>query len=210
VKIKLKHIDRFTDRHGKQRWYFRRGKGMRVPLAGNPGSPEFMDAYQSAAAGHRDQETPVPETRGAPGTFDRLLQDYFSSPDFLALDAKSTQRAYRRVMENWIRDENIGHRLVREMRREHVSKMIARRAQTPGAANDLLKKIRILIGFSIVNGLRRDDPTLKMKKFKGVNFTPGPKTRSRFTSDIGQQALRRGSHSHCFCSPVSALATAQK
>jgi integrase len=48
--------------------------------------------------------------------------------------------------------------------------MLARRAKTPGAANDLLKKIRILIGFAIANGIRRDDPTLKMKKFKAGEF----------------------------------------
>ncbi len=40
--------------------------------------------------------------------------------------------------------EKIGHRLVAEMRREHVNRMIAKRADTPGAANDLLKKIRVL------------------------------------------------------------------
>ena len=48
--------------------------------------------------------------------------------------------------------------------------MMAKRADTPGAANDLLKKIRILIRFAIVNGIRRDDPTLKMKKFKAGEF----------------------------------------
>lgn len=58
-------------------------------------------------------------------------------------------------MEKWVRDEKIGHRLVRELRREHVSKMMAKRAATPGAANDLLKKVRILIRFAIVNGLPR-------------------------------------------------------
>jgi len=47
--LMLKHIDRFTDRHGKPRIYYRCGKGRRVRLHGEPGSPEFMEAYRRAA-----------------------------------------------------------------------------------------------------------------------------------------------------------------
>jgi integrase len=43
--------------------------------------------------------------------------------------------------------------------------IIAKRSATPGAANDLLKKIRILIHFAIDNGWRKDDPTVRIKKF---------------------------------------------
>jgi hypothetical protein len=60
--------------------------------------------------------------RGAPGTFDRLVQDYFSSPDFKRL-AQSTQRAYRFVIERLVRDEKIGHRLVSEMKRERINRI---------------------------------------------------------------------------------------
>ncbi len=41
---------------------------------------------------------------------------------------------------------------------------------TPGAANDLLKKIRILVHFAIDNGWRTDDPTLRLKKFAAGEF----------------------------------------
>lgn len=165
TRIRLKHIDHFVDRHGKWRYYYRPKRGARVALPGEPGSPEFMAAYEKAARGEPVEAKVGPRLRGEAGTFARLLQDYFSSPDFLSL-ASSTQRAYRRVMENWVLGEGIGHRRVAEMRREHVAKMMAKRAATPGAANDLLKKIRILTGFAIVNGHRTDDPTLKMKKYK--------------------------------------------
>lgn len=47
---KLRNVDRFTDRHGKPRHYFRVGKGPRVRLPGEPGSPEFMAAYERAVA----------------------------------------------------------------------------------------------------------------------------------------------------------------
>ena len=47
--IRLRNIDQFIDRHGKPRHYYRRGKGARVQLPGEPGSPEFMTAYAAAA-----------------------------------------------------------------------------------------------------------------------------------------------------------------
>ncbi len=167
--IKLRHIDRFRDRHGKLRHFFRRGKGVRVPLPGVPGSSEFMSAYNAALQGERPVGGSLVDRRSPPGTISRLVDDYFGSPEFLALKA-STQRAYRGVIERWVHDEKIGHRLVRELRREHVSKMMAKRSKTPGAANDLLKKIRLLMSFAIVNDFRRDDPTLKMRRFKSGEF----------------------------------------
>jgi hypothetical protein len=50
VPDKLKNIDRFVDRHGKPRHYYRCGRGRRVRLPGKFGSPEFMHAYLAAAA----------------------------------------------------------------------------------------------------------------------------------------------------------------
>lgn len=76
--IKLKYIDRFVDRHGRERYYFRRDRGPRIALSGRPGSPEFMAAYERATIGETVDK--APKQRGAPGTFDRLVQDYFASP----------------------------------------------------------------------------------------------------------------------------------
>jgi len=165
--IRLKHIDRFADRHGRIRYYFRRGRGGRIALLGKPGTPEFMAAYQNAIDGTSIE--PGRKLRGAPGTFDRLTQDYFASPEFLRL-AESSRRTYRFVIERLIEEENIGHRLVREMAREHVRSILSRRAATPGAANSVLQKLKVLLHFAIDNGWRRDDPTLRMKKFASGEF----------------------------------------
>ena len=165
--VKLRYVDRFKDRHGRWRFYFRKGKGKRVPLPGKPGIASFMVAYQKAL-----EDTPIQKeerSRGHPGTFDRLVQDYFASADFLRL-AATTRQAYRRVIERFIGKENIGHRLVSQMTRQHVQNMVAKRAPTPGAANDLLKKIKILVHFAIDNGWRKDDPTLRIKKFAEGEF----------------------------------------
>ncbi|MEW6121599.1 MAG: tyrosine-type recombinase/integrase [Pseudomonadota bacterium] len=166
-RIRLKYVDQFVDRHGTARFYFRRPGGARTSLPGLPGSEEFMAAYHAAMA----QEPAPPTTKkgGADGTIDRLISDYFASPDYLALKVQ-TRRAYRLVIERWVRDEKIGHRPVRGLRRDHIQKMMAKRNETPGAANDLLKKIRLLMHFAIDAKMRTDDPTLRLKRFASGEF----------------------------------------
>lgn len=48
MKIDLPYIQAYRDRHGKQRIYFRIGKGRRLPMKGAPGSREFMECYWEA------------------------------------------------------------------------------------------------------------------------------------------------------------------
>jgi integrase len=165
--VRLKHIDRFRDRHGRERFYFRRDRGARIPLPGRPGSAEFMAAYEQAARGEPIGQQP--RERGAPGTFDRLVASYFTSPDFLRL-AQSTRKTYRSVIERLLEGEKIGHRLVREMTRDHVRRILAKRVETPGAANSVLQKLKVLLHFAIDNGWRNDDPTLRIKKFAKGEF----------------------------------------
>jgi integrase len=167
--FRLKHIDRFVDRHGHVRHYFRRNRGARILLPGEPGSQEFRVAYEAALAGTDAAAVPNRQHRGAPGTFDALVQLYLDSSNFARL-APSTRNAYRLVIERFIRDEGIGHRLVAQMTREHVSRIVAKRFATPGAANDVLKKIRTLVRFAIDNGWRQDDPTLRIKPFAEGEF----------------------------------------
>ncbi len=126
-----------------------------------------MAAYERAVVGEMPEKSP--KLRGAPGTFDRLVQDYFVSPEYLGL-APSSQKSYRSVIERLVIDEGIGHRLVREMSREHVRLIIAKRAETPGAANSVLQKLKVLIHFAIDNGWRNDDPTLRIKKYGKGEF----------------------------------------
>ena len=162
--FKLKHVDKFVDRHGHVRHYFRRNRGARVLLPGEPGSAEFMRAYEAALA-----DGPQPskaKRRGAPGTFDDLLQTYFESTAFIRL-AQSSREAYRLTAEKLLREENIGHRLVAQLHRKHVERMIGKRAATPGTANNSLTVLRILVRHAIELGWRTDDPTLRIRRFTG-------------------------------------------
>jgi integrase len=123
-----------------------------------------MSAYQKSLE-DSSNETKLQKSRGAPGTFDRLVKEYFESSDFLRISPTS-QDHYRYIIERLIREEKIGHRLVAEISREHVSRMVAKRASTPGNAHGVLQKIKILMHFAIDRGWRSDDPTLRVKGFR--------------------------------------------
>jgi integrase len=159
--IRIRYVDRFVDRHGHPRHYFRRPGGPRVPLPGLPGSNEFMSAYRAALEGEQ-LASRRQITRTVQGTFNHLALDYFSSPDFLRLGQR-TRYVYRLVIERFLGEH--GHRLVRDMRREDVKKIMAQKVATPGAANDLLKKLRALMKFAIDAELRAEDPTLRVKPY---------------------------------------------
>ena len=84
--LQLKHVDCFTDRHGHQRFYFRRGHGPRMALPGLPGEANFMAAYQAALGSEKlAAKLATKKLRGDPGTFDRLVTEYFVSQEFLRL-----------------------------------------------------------------------------------------------------------------------------
>ncbi len=119
--IRLRYVDRFVDRHGHARHYFRRPGGKRIPLPGLPGSPEFMTAYNAAFA----EDAPVsrPTSRGDPGTFNRLAAQYFASPDFFRLRLR-TQHVYRLVIDRFLVEH--GHRKVAEMRRDEPLRVCRR------------------------------------------------------------------------------------
>ena len=168
TKIRIKYIDRFTDRIGVTRYYFRKPGEKRIPLPDQPGTPEFMKAYNELVAGSEPAK-PNERKRGGEGTFDALIGLYYRSPEYLMM-AESSRRAYKNVLERWLIDEKIGHRPVSGFKREHVTVMLGKRSATPGAANDLLKKIRLLMSFAIRNGMRTDDPTIKMRKYASGTF----------------------------------------
>jgi len=158
TKVELRYVQKFTDRHGKLRHYYRKD-GRRVALPGDEGSPEFLAAYLKAAGGAVDQPA---EKRGvAARTFDALLDRYWKSTEFANL-APSTRIVYRREIIKLVRDEGIGHRPVAGMRREHVRKILEKRRDRPAAAFNALKKLRLLLNLAIDLEWRTDNPAIRM------------------------------------------------
>ena len=168
--LRLAYVLAYKDRHGKQRYYYRRG-GRRIPLPGRPGEAEFMDAYQRASADFKPAE---PKTAtAAAGSFDALAVAYYRSPQFLSLSAAS-QVNYRRLIDRWRKKH--GARPVTHLERRHVVAHLAERYDEAGpeGANGLRKVLKILCKFAVDNDWRRDDPTLGIPKYKppGNGFEP--------------------------------------
>jgi len=158
-----RYVHGFVDRHGKPRFYFRRPGFERKPLQGLPYSADFMNDYEAALTG---QPVPVGVNTARPGTMRALALSYFVSPEFRTLRL-STQRAYRGTIERLCAEH--GDKRAADLRREHVVRLMAARAEHPGAANGLRMALRVMMKHAIDIGLRADDPTREVKAVRIVS-----------------------------------------
>ena len=159
-----KFVNGYIDRHGKPRFYFRRAGFKKVPLPGLPWSPEFMAAYQQALSG---QPIAIGSARVRPGTLRALSVSYYNSLAFRSMKA-NTQSVYRNILDRFCREtdaqgQGYGEKSAANMRREHVIKLMAARAEKPDSANGLLKVLRAVMQHAVEIGLRADDPTQGIK-----------------------------------------------
>lgn len=107
-----------------------------MPLPGLPWSSEFMVAYQEALAG---QLAPIGGARVRPGTFRALAVSYYNSLAFRSMKA-NTQSVYRNILDRFCREldregREYGEKIAANMRREHVVKLMATRAEKPDSAS---------------------------------------------------------------------------
>jgi len=161
MKVSLPYIHEYRDRHGKVRRYYRRPGQARIPLYGEPGSPEFIAAYQAACSGHRIERPPIGITRSTPGSVSAALAAYYQDAAFLAL-ASSTRKMRRQILERFRAGD--GDKPIGLMRREHIAQRLGK--MKPFAARNWLKAIRGLMQFAVATGLCQADPTTDFKPAK--------------------------------------------
>jgi enterobacteria phage integrase len=158
TQLKLPYVKTYRDRHGRTRHYFRRRGSAEVSLPGAVGSQEFMAAYQGAMGAKK----PSPH---AAGTFARLVEDYYRSAEFVNLKP-SSQRLYRLCLDPIAKRD--GHRLVRDMPRDKIRKIIEEIAVTrKGMANVTAKVLRLLLSYAVDNNWRADNPAIRLKQYRG-------------------------------------------
>ena len=162
MKLKLpRYIKAYLDQTGKARYYFRRAGLKSVALPGIPFSPEFMQAYERAAGG---QPAAIGADRVLPGSMHALAISYYSnSPKFLAMGLYS-QRLRRNVIERFCRQTDVkglrnGDKRAALLRREHIVRFMADRADRPESANALRKALRALMQHALDIKWRADNPT---------------------------------------------------
>ena len=158
-----KHCGWNLDREdGTRRVRFRKN-GFSVYLTGIPWSPEFMARYALALQGVQAQACEVGAQRTVAGSFDALVVSYYRSPEFRRLKP-STQRMRRNITERF-RNEH-GSKPVRLLGRSHINEIIARKASTPEAANNLLKVLRVLLQHAVEISMITTNPTIGVKGYR--------------------------------------------
>ena len=154
--MRLKHVHRFTDRHGTVRHYLRVPGRKAVPLSGEPGSQAFLRAYHAAI------DAPAPPRQGpTPGSLNALAVSYYASPAFTDLRA-TTQAHYRRLVEH-LRTKH-GTKPVALLDAQGVRRILAEHGERAAAANHTLRVLRLLCAHGVEAGLLREDPTTGIKR----------------------------------------------
>jgi len=163
-----KYVKGYVDRNGKARFYFRRKGFKSVALPGLPWSPAFMAAYEEALAGQQPME--IGATHVKPGSLRAIAASYFGSVDFRSMKANS-QYVRRKIIERFCEETDKdgrahGDKSAVTLRREHVIKLMAARAEKPESANGLRKALRAMMRHAVETGLRKDDPTRDVKALR--------------------------------------------
>lgn len=162
ARIRLKYVHGFRDRHGRLRYYFRRAGFKRIALPGLPGSPEFMRAYESALAGDAEA-VQIGANRTKAGSVSALVASWYQSGHFAGLRS-TTKSTYRGIAERF-RAEH-GDKPVALMEPRHIRKIIASKADTPNAANNLLNILRMLMRHAIEEDWIVSDPTIGVRPIR--------------------------------------------
>lgn len=167
--IELSYVQRFRDRHGRWRTYYRRPGFPRVKLP-DPGEPGFLAAYEAAAGTERSKEG-AGVKRTAPGTIDALIVAYYLTADYQNL-AASTRKAHRNLLEQFRAAH--GSKGVATVQPKHLEVIFQSMGSTPAQASNLRKRLRTLFDLAARLGMRADNPVTATKapKYHSDGFPP--------------------------------------
>lgn len=132
------------DRHGNIRIYFKKRGCRKIRIKGTPWTPDFMEQYEAAK---RNAAPIQPKQEAAqPGTLKWLLEAYYQSAEFKGLEAR-TQRVRRGILDKVA--EKAGHLPFARLEAKNIRKWRDARAETPEAANGLVKALRQVFGWAV-------------------------------------------------------------
>lgn len=161
MKTDIKYVDCFKDRYGKERLYFRKGKGSRITLTGPVGSPEFWSDYNNAANGITKPKTTC--KRAEVGTLRWLIEQYYQSSAFreIGIDYQKTRRG---ILDKFC--DTHGDKRYAKLLPRHVRKIRDEMMDRPGAANNLLKALRQIFKYAVNYDLLDINPVAAVERLK--------------------------------------------
>jgi integrase len=165
ARIKLKYVEPVLSKTGKLYYRFRKRGKPRISLPGLPGSDEFMEAYAAALAAQPETKRDIGAARIVAGTVDATIAALYKSLRWQVDSegkprAESTKKTDRTMLEA-LRLRH-GSKRIATLEQRHVESMLAEKAG-PAARRNLLRVLRLLLGFAVAEGMRKDNPTLAIK-----------------------------------------------
>jgi integrase len=169
------HIDAVVDRRNEQpvvRYYYRVGKGPRIPLLGVPYTDEFMASYQAAAEGRIGIVMPSLTRRPTEvRTISLLIADYRANNEqFKRNRAGTTKKGYGSRLRAIDRD--YGDCPLVGFTRERIIDFLEDFDDKPGSGLDTHKKLKILVKHAINIGWMKGDPMVGLKRPAGGSIRP--------------------------------------
>ncbi|MBI0475020.1 integrase [Sphingomonas sp. MA1305] len=194
------YVTRFKDRHGKERLRFRRKGYPSHYFKAALGTEDFRIEYAACM----DPEAPRKAAeqarldRAIPGSLLDLFTRYVATPERLG-PTKTTQDRVRSILERFV--EGNEHRLVRDVRFDHLDAIIARTRKKTGtgnkqrggieAARKLRKELMRMFAFAVKLGIRADNPVEHTDRIK---VAPSERTRGFHTWTEDEIARYRARH----------------
>jgi enterobacteria phage integrase len=159
-----KHVNRQFSK-GREYFYFRKGKGPRIPLPGQPGTPEFEAAYAAALTGEALKLQAARPALETPGTIGALIVHFKKNSPRWAKLRGTTKIGYSRRLEILRREH--GHRTLSGLTPSRIeSKILLPYIDRPGEALNLLKILRVLIKYACKLGWLKFDPSFGVDRPK--------------------------------------------
>jgi hypothetical protein len=152
-RARLPYLLKQITRHGAIVWYVRKGKGPRIRIKGDYGSPEFLAAYNAAIAGAAVPAKAAPST----ASLAWLIARYRDSSAWSRL-SPATRRQRDNIFLHII--ESAGDEPYAKITRKTISAGMDRRKTTPFAAANFLLTMRGLFQWALGAELVSADPTM--------------------------------------------------
>jgi integrase len=151
------HLHRQITRHGKAVWYVRIGKGPRIRIKAEFGTPEFENEYRAAVTGER---LTSPQKDAPSGSLKWLIERYRETPAWTSLSL-----ATRRQRENILRQviSTAGRQPYNRINAAEIAAGRDRRGKTPFQARHFLDTVRGLFEWAKDAQFVKSNPATAVK-----------------------------------------------
>ncbi len=158
--LRIKYVTSYLDRHGRRWWRFRRKGFQEAQTSLQLGTVAWSEWYAAACA---SKAPAIGSDRTVPGTINDLIVRYYQSTEFSQL-RPSTRSTYRGELERFRQAH--GSKPIARLEPKHVRGLMDAKKDTPEAANNLRRVLRIIFAFAVERGLCGQNPMTGIKKVK--------------------------------------------